>query len=825
MADEIKSVIIDIETKFNDRGIKDVTTGLEKSQRLADRLKKSFEDVNRVIGQASRNKIKLPGGDIELAELKDLRRALRLTAEEYENLNEEQKKTLDELISKNEKYISSLDKSTAANKKNVSSLEDHLKAINVLLPVLGRHGVAISLVVSNYLEYIKASKKGEAASTDFGKVLNVLRTNWGKLGATITATVGLGAADYFLNTAEGADKASEAMRVLELNGRSILRTFRLLFIDYEFKKGFEELSKVFRNEISEAAIELERNLKSLEAQIQKNLLLNAELNVSITKNEEILSDSVNSFNDIIKKEEAILRLSEDRSKRFKNDLDIAEKRFQQEVKLIATIRGLNENRLRFNTEVGVYDDISRQEAERLNKLYIELFNAQTRYNQVLDISNKETRRVNNEKRQLIDEYIEALQSISKAAKAIEIDDPLGVKKIDSDIDKLLAQDRIGEFVKNIEDAANRISKLVGRDISNLLPSELNTLENRFGLAPNTLFKINIDKNSILNDIQNVINEFNTRNTAKIEVEILPKRQNAQGLPDISNIIPGVTDFQRQEGISFFDRFFELDDEGKRKISEALEFTRGAIFDSLKAFQDAEVAKTEFLISEQERRLEETNRLAEFGNAEQLQLEKERLNDLLQAQQEAQEKQKAINALEIAANTALTASRFAGALTKDALTKDPLVAIASGFALLAAIGAGIAQLSAIQGFEDGTEYLTKGTKGKRGRTDVIPAYLAPGERIVPVNVNNQLNGIKNPDLPKFVNAGKLLLEGNLKLDDRKGGSQDSELADLLREQNRKLDDISNGISHQLVDINFDQNGFNIQQRRISRYAQKVNALRG
>ena len=58
-------------------------------------------------------------------------------------------------------------------------------------------------------------------------------------------------------------------------------------------------------------------------------------------------------------------------------------------------------------------------------------------------------------------------------------------------------------------------------------------------------------------------------------------------------------------------------------------------------------------------------------------------------------------------------------------------------------------SRIQSFAEGTEYVNgPGTE----TSDSISARLSKGERVIPANINKQLAGLKNRDLPKILNAG-------------------------------------------------------------------------
>jgi hypothetical protein len=91
------------------------------------------------------------------------------------------------------------------------------------------------------------------------------------------------------------------------------------------------------------------------------------------------------------------------------------------------------------------------------------------------------------------------------------------------------------------------------------------------------------------------------------------------------------------------------------------------------------------------------------------------------------------------------------------------------ALVKGLFAGIK--SRIQSFAEGTEYVNgPGT----GKSDSIPANLSKGERIVPADVNKQLLGIGNKDLPYLVNKGLSLIRTEQILNDINRNSKETAL---------------------------------------------------
>lgn len=85
-----------------------------------------------------------------------------------------------------------------------------------------------------------------------------------------------------------------------------------------------------------------------------------------------------------------------------------------------------------------------------------------------------------------------------------------------------------------------------------------------------------------------------------------------------------------------------------------------------------------------------------------------------------------------------------------IAKKSFFGIASSAILISAITAAFAGVKAkVQNFATGSEYVNgAGTE----TSDSIQANLSKGERVVPANINRQLMGIKNRDLPNIVQNG-------------------------------------------------------------------------
>lgn len=276
--------------------------------------------------------------------------------------------------------------------------------------------------------------------------------------------------------------------------------------------------------------------------------------------------------------------------------------------------------------------------------------------------------------------------------------------------------------------------------------------------------------------------------------------------------------------SFLSRLFGDDKEVQKEGEKALIEAGNNIKSALNQFFDAEIAKTDFLIEQQKKRIDEVNKIAALGNAEQLQIEEERLRKLEERREQSVKRQNAINAVQIVAQTALAVSSYATAIAKAAAEEHPLLAIAEGVALLAAIAAGVTQVRALsQGFYEGTEYVDQ--KGNhRSGIDTVPSMLTRGERVMTVQQNEALGGLTNPEVVQLVQAAKRqqFTGSSIYLDSNKIFANDfhaKKTNELLILQNEKIDRNTETMKNTFVDIRFDESGYHLHQRKLSQQAKK------
>lgn len=273
----------------------------------------------------------------------------------------------------------------------------------------------------------------------------------------------------------------------------------------------------------------------------------------------------------------------------------------------------------------------------------------------------------------------------------------------------------------------------------------------------------------------------------------------------------------EKGSKFLELLFGSDKEQQDRGEKALKSAQKDIISALNLFFEAEQKKTDFLIEQQRKRIDEVNRVAALGNAEQLQIEEERLRKLEEKRAQSVRRQNAINAIQIVSQTALAVSSFATAITKQAAQEHPITAIAEGIALLAAVVAGIAQIKSLsQGFYEGTEYVDH--KGNyRSGIDTVPANLTRGERVLTVQQNEAIGNISNKEVVRLTNIGRMadLNSGSsIYLDANKSYSDyyQRETVNLLRQQNEKLDRNTDAINNTFVDIRFHDNGWQLAQTK-------------
>lgn len=229
--------------------------------------------------------------------------------------------------------------------------------------------------------------------------------------------------------------------------------------------------------------------------------------------------------------------------------------------------------------------------------------------------------------------------------------------------------------------------------------------------------------------------------------------------DISEVQVNVSAPKTDDGGFLAKLLGVTDDEAAGIVSLAKSVT-GQVIKTIEAANQAEIARTDLLIKEQERRISEAERIADEGNAEQLELERKRLDGLQKQREQYVQRQLELNAILSASSfSSATASAIEG-VVKAAAEGGILAAITIPL-YIASVGLGIASLinmlsnaqSGVQGFYEGVvgiEPSGSPRRGRRDRRDTIPAFLAPGESVMTVRATE-----KYGDLLSDMNAGRAL----------------------------------------------------------------------
>lgn len=152
------------------------------------------------------------------------------------------------------------------------------------------------------------------------------------------------------------------------------------------------------------------------------------------------------------------------------------------------------------------------------------------------------------------------------------------------------------------------------------------------------------------------------------------------------------------------------DKRQKEIEDALNELVDATVAATKQFIDAQITQTDALIDAQQKRVDAARDIAENGNAELLQLEQKRLDDLTKQRQKYVEAQQALTLIEIAANSALAIAKAAAAgngIATALTVAAAVVALAAGFAAARAQAQAAASFATGGYTGDGAKYQPAG----------------------------------------------------------------------------------------------------------------------
>lgn len=242
---------------------------------------------------------------------------------------------------------------------------------------------------------------------------------------------------------------------------------------------------------------------------------------------------------------------------------------------------------------------------------------------------------------------------------------------------------------------------------------------------------------------------------------------------------------------------DLDKEGKDLLNSSLNIQDQIL--------QATVDRVDSEIAIQEGKINRLKELAEFGSAESLQLEEDRLDRLQAKREQAVQNQKKLAAVQIAINNALSASEAIQVVLESAST-DPTgglltaVRVASILALIGSTVIGInSAFASVPAFKEGIDYVQgPGTE----TSDSITARLSKGERVVNAYQNKDLRSmgiITNKDLVEYAKLGKSVSDVKIEVPGQ-GKDYTENFNELVRENKmmrKKLErlEIHMGISNE------------------------------
>lgn len=266
-----------------------------------------------------------------------------------------------------------------------------------------------------------------------------------------------------------------------------------------------------------------------------------------------------------------------------------------------------------------------------------------------------------------------------------------------------------------------------------------------------------------------------------------------------------------------------------KYATAVQNLLGTVLSFWQQVNQAEAAALDRSIALQNKRVDYARQIADKGNAEYLEQEQKRLDELTQKREDNARKQ-------IAINNAVTLSQATvaaiSAIAKAAETGNFFDIIASVSAVIGAIGAAFNFVNSLQpqtpSFYDGTEYVS-GSGVPAGR-DKVKANLHVGERVVTANENadywNTLTAIHNRTIPaevlnsfvaNYPNGGVPTVDfGRLsEATNFRTGFDSAEVSAKLDQLNGTMGYVAEALGAMGFNVNLDEHGFSASLEKYSR----------
>lgn len=256
---------------------------------------------------------------------------------------------------------------------------------------------------------------------------------------------------------------------------------------------------------------------------------------------------------------------------------------------------------------------------------------------------------------------------------------------------------------------------------------------------------------------------------------------------------------------------KAEEERKARVQQQLndiQTITNAVIDGAQQQLDAEIRKIDQLTQLQEKRVEDAKEIADKGNAELLELEQDRLNQLNEQKQKFVRDQQALALIEMAANSAI-------AITKAAAQGGAAAPVTIAATLIALI-AGLAQARSIasQGFYDGG-YTGDGNPREESRQLGKRPYTYHKAEFV----FNHEKTAKYKDIFQDIHKGNIdLAEWRNKVNAYEGlklmaGLSARDNSINLKSLEEKLDTVVMAIQGQSTSINLDEHGLSARFQNI------------
>lgn len=252
------------------------------------------------------------------------------------------------------------------------------------------------------------------------------------------------------------------------------------------------------------------------------------------------------------------------------------------------------------------------------------------------------------------------------------------------------------------------------------------------------------------------------------------------------------------------------------ILDGIQSVTDATFTAINQQLDAQIAFKDKQLGIQQERIDEAKNLADKGNAELLQLEKKRLDDLNKEKEKYVRRQQSLIALELVANSSLAVAKAAaqGGIAAPFTIAATLIALIAGLAQAKSVAAQAA-------FYEGGEYNGQGYTGDgnpRGESNKV------GRK--PYTYHNQEFIFNHKTTSKYKDIFHDIHKGNIDLNEWRSkvdafeSIKNNPMAMMVNNNgdimilNKKMDDVVSAIRAQEMHMNMDGKGFSVYLKNIT-----------